>query len=368
MKFIKNFFWIFLLLVIGGYFSVAEAVQCSRSSYLVNAQMPLAVNNLTVGPDTPNGTVIFRQQFRVGGMLTTFCQASNSSYDVYKKYTYLDLPLTASSWRGGIFPNGTIYQTGVQGIGVMMAAENGPLPREVQTKYRTPAYKPYNHNFKNFLIDLFFIKIGNIQPGTIKGINLPTGAISFRAPGADILLARLAITGSINIVSQTCRVSNVTVPMGQHKIGDKLTGVGKTTEWIDASIRLTNCPRFYGTLNDGNNTYYNYTTGASNTGTFTRNTLGASISPNTSVFDNSKGILNIKSTTNSAKGVAIQLAEFSNGNFKDYIEFGSIINYDLNNNSSTTVTIPLRARYIQTESKVTPGRADATATFTLTYK
>lgn len=368
MKCIKNFFWIFLLLVIGGYSSVAEAVQCSRTSSLVNAQMPLAVNNLTVGPDTPNGTVIFRQDFRLGQQLIVDCNSSRSQYQTYKSYNYAYRPLPDSQWKGGPYPQATIYQTGVPGIGVMIAAENRPLSIDIKTKYITPANRPITHKFNLGGMVLLFIKTGNVQPGTILGSNLPYSNIRFKAPGADILLARLVISGSINIVSQTCRVSNVTVPMGQHKIGDKLTGAGKTTEWVDASIRLTNCPRFYGTLKDGNNTYYNYTTRETGIGNFTRNTLGASISPNTSVFDNSKGILNIKSTTNSAKGVAIQLAEFSNGSFKDYIEFGSIINYYLNNNSSTTVTIPLRARYIQTESKVTPGRADATATFTLTYK
>ncbi|WP_335912227.1 fimbrial protein [Shewanella indica] len=367
MKCIKNFIGAFLLLVIGGYSSVTEAVTCSRTSSLVDAQMPLAVNNLTVGPDTPIGTVIFRQDFLSGQMLSAYCNASYTSYQAYIESRYSSLPHSASPWKGGPYPKATIYQTGVPGIGVMMATSNGPFPSIINFT-RTQENRNRNYKYNNSNITLLLIKTGNVQPGTIRGINLPTASIRFKAPGTNILWARVKIRGTINIVSQTCNISNVTVPMGQHKIGDKLTGVGKTTEWVDASIRLTNCPRFYGTLKDGNNTYYNYTTRETGIGNFTRNTLGASISPNTSVFDNSKGILNIKSTTNSAKGVAIQLAEFSNGSFKDYIEFGSIINYYLNNNSSTTVTIPLRARYIQTESKITPGRADATATFTLTYK
>ncbi|BCV38574.1 hypothetical protein TUM17377_39020 [Shewanella chilikensis] len=329
--------------------------------------MPLAVNNLTVGPDTPNGTVIFRQDFQIGQMLSVNCNQSSSQYQTYKSYNYTSRPLPDSQWKGGPYPRATIYQTGVPGIGVMIAAENSPLSIDIKTKYVTPANRHVTHKFNLGGMILLFIKIGNVQPGTIRGFNLPSSNIRFKASGANILLARLAITGSINIVSQTCNVSNVTVPMGQHKIGDKLTGVGKTTEWIDASIRLTNCPRFYGTLKDGNNTYYNYTTGASNTGTYTKNILGVSISPNTSIIDNSQGIMSIKSTTNSAKGVAIQLAEFSNG-FNQYIKFGNLLNYTLLNNNRTTFTIPLKARYIQTESKVTPGRADATATFTLTYK
>ncbi|MGG7094473.1 fimbrial protein [Shewanella indica] len=368
MKCIKNFFWTFLLLVIGGFSGVVEAVTCSRSSSLVDAQMPLAVNNLTVGPDTPNGTVIFRQVFFLGQTLSVHCNSSNSQYQAYKSYNYTLRPLPDSQWHGGPYPQATIYQTGVPGIGVMISAESRPLSIDIKTKYITPANRARDHNFNLGGMVLLFIKTGNVQPGTILGSNLPSSNIRFKAPGANVLLARLKITGSINIVSQTCRVSNVTVPMGQHKIGDKLTGVGKTTEWVDASIRLTNCPRFYGTLKDGNNTYYNYTTEETGVGTFTRNTLGASISPNTSIVDSSKGIMSIKSTTNSAKGVAIQLAEFSYGNFNFYIKFGNLINYDLYNNNNTTATIPLRARYIQTESKVTPGRADATATFTLTYK
>ncbi|WP_412504066.1 fimbrial protein [Shewanella indica] len=367
MKCIKKIFWIFLLLVIGGYSSVAEAIQCSRTSSLVNAQMPLAVNNLTVGPDTPNGTVIFRQDFRVGQRLSVHCTPSSSPYQIYRSYNYTRMPLPSSQWYGGPYPRATIYQTGVPGIGVMILAENRPLPIDIKANEVTPANQFTNYNL-NLGMVLFFIKIGNVQPGTIRGFNLPSSNIRFKAPGANVLLARLAITGSINIVSQTCRVSNVTVPMGQHKIGDKLTGKGKTTEWVDASIRLTNCPRFYGTLKDGKNTNYNYTTGVVNTGNYTQNALGVSISPNTSTVDNSAGIMSIKSGTNSAQGVAIQLAEFSNRRFNNYIKFGTPWIYTLSNENSTTFTIPLRARYIQTESEVTPGRADATATFTLTYK
>ncbi|BCV60088.1 hypothetical protein TUM17384_40330 [Shewanella algae] len=343
-----------------------EAATCYRSSSLVDTQMPLAVSNLTVGPDTPIGTVIFRQDFRLGQMLSAHCNASYTSYQAYTESRYSSLPRSASPWKGGPYPKATIYQTGVPGIGVMMATSNGPFPSSINFT-RTPENRNRNYKYKNSDITLLLIKTGKVQPGTIRGMNLPTASIRFKAPGTNILWARVKIRGTINIVSQTCNISNVNVPMGQHKIGDKLTKTGAKTGWFDASIRLTNCPRFYGTLNDGNNTYYNHTTGASNTGTYTKNILGVSISPNTSIIDNSQGIMSIKSTTNSAKGVAIQLAEFSNG-FNQYIKFGNLLNYTLLNNNRTTFTIPLKARYIQTESKVTPGRADATATFTLTYK
>ncbi|WP_412501560.1 fimbrial protein [Shewanella chilikensis] len=363
-KFIGIFF-IFLSLVMQP--KMVEAVDCSRTSNFIDSQMPLAVNNLTVNPDMPNGTVIFKQNFLSGQTLSAYCNASNISYQAYIEHSYSSRPYSASPWKGGPYPQATIYQTGVPGIGVMMAANNSPFPSD--KKFKTPTQENINRDYRynNSHITLLLIKTGNVRPGTIRGMNLPTGIIRFKAPGTNFLWARVKIQGTINIVSQTCNVSNVNVPMGQHKIGDKLTTTGATTGWVDASIRLTNCPRFYGTLNDGNNTYYNYTTGASNTGTYTKNILGVSISPNTSIIDNSQGIMSIKSTTNSAKGVAIQLAEFSNG-FNQYIKFGNLLNYTLLNNNRTTFTIPLKARYIQTESKVTPGRADATATFTLTYK
>jgi type 1 fimbria pilin len=37
------------------------------------------------------------------------------------------------------------------------------------------------------------------------------------------------------------------------------------------------------------------------------------------------------------------------------------------NNDSTTQTLPLVARYIQTSDQVTPGKADAAVTFMINY-
>jgi type 1 fimbria pilin len=78
--------------------------------------------------------------------------------------------------------------------------------------------------------------------------------------------------------------------------------------------------------------------------------------------------MGLKTGAGSATGVGVQLA---NGKVSDtsptFLLFSGVQSFTMVNNNETTLTIPLVARYIQTADSVTPGKADATATFTLNY-
>lgn len=78
--------------------------------------------------------------------------------------------------------------------------------------------------------------------------------------------------------------------------------------------------------------------------------------------------MGLKTGSSSASGVGIQMAF---GEVNDvsptFINFSSTKNYTMVSSTQNTVIIPLIARYIQTESLVLPGRADASATFTINY-
>lgn len=155
--------------------------------------------------------------------------------------------------------------------------------------------------------------------------------------------------------------------MGSYEIPKIFTKVGSYTDWKDASIILTDCPRFYGTLNDGRNTF-NSDDGTSGKGTLTSNILNLTLTPNTSVIDSTTGILSVKTGTGAATGVGIQLAYGSETDTApDLVDFSLSNNYTMPDDTLTNRTFPLIARYIQTESEVTAGRADATVTFTINY-
>lgn len=96
--------------------------------------------------------------------------------------------------------------------------------------------------------DIYIIKIGPVSPGTIKGSDLPSSSMRLIPEGGNTLvLSSLNITGTINIISQTCQTPDVNVPIGQVGINQTFKGKGTASAWQDALIRLTNCPQFYGT-------------------------------------------------------------------------------------------------------------------------
>ncbi len=81
-----------------------------------------------------------------------------------------------------------------------------------------------------------------------------------------------------------------------------------------------------------------------------------------SVQDAANGVLNLTGGTGSATGVGIQLL---------YNNVPLTLQKPINTGSADTAgtfSIPLQARYYQTGSDITPGTANATATFTITYQ
>lgn len=79
------------------------------------------------------------------------------------------------------------------------------------------------------------------------------------------------------------------------------------------------------------------------------------------VLDASKGLFNITSETNSSTGVAIQLLYNSLPiQLASPLSVGTAV-------TEGTFTIPLQARYYQSGATVTPGSANGSVTFTLTY-
>lgn len=351
----------------------AFALSCSlQKGYgVMNFTLPLQSSNLTIGPGVSNGTVIYRQYFKPSRPTNIYCD-NTQSYQPTINWYYSDLPNNASDWSDSSFRAGKVYETGVAGIGIAIYTYNltyysvpfSYQPWQGETQYDSNVWQAQG----GFEFDVVLIKTGAITPGTLIGSQLPTVKYDFQAPGISAInLGSLNFSGAINIVSQTCQTPDVTVEMGKYDIAEYFTGTGKTTEWKDATINLVNCPRFYGTLNDGRNTWTS-DNGASGMGAITNNILNLTLSPNTAIIDSANGILGIKTGSGSATGVGIQMAY---GNKSDasplLVDFASSKDYSMQNSAATTQSMPLVARYIQTESTVSAGRADATVTFTINY-
>ena len=357
------------------YSSQASALSCSLSDGygVMNYTMPLQSLNLTVGPDVSNGTIIYRQYFKPSRATTINCSGNTTSYQPTISWSYSSVPNGISDWSGSPF-SGKVYETGVPGIGIAIYTYNKAVDR-----YTVPfTYQAWQEEKTTdsvswiaqggFEFDVVLIKTGSITPGTISGPQLPTVIYNFQAQSiSPLYLGSLSFSGAINVVSRTCTTPDVVVEMGTYEIPKVFTKVGSYTAWKDASIILTDCPRFYGTLNDGRNTF-NSDDGSSGMGTITNNILNLTLTPNTSVIDSTTGILSVKTGTGAATGVGIQLAYGSETDTApDLVDFSLSNNYTMPDDSLINRTFPLIARYIQTESEVTAGRADATVTFTINY-
>jgi type 1 fimbria pilin len=206
----------------------------------------------------------------------------------------------------------------------------------------------------NANIDLLLIKTSNVLPGTIQGSSLPT-VTAYRDVGdASIPSLALSYSGSINIVSQTCRTPDVIVNLGTHKAFE-FTGIGSFTAWTDFRINLNDCPMFHGIYNDA--------------GAKVGNSISYRIDPIGTAVNAEQGILMINKGTGdkdvSANGVGVQVAT----NTGTVLPLAVIRPSEIALNTNIgSVSIPLRARYVQTSATVTPGPANASASFTIIYQ
>lgn len=329
----------------------------------VSVVLPIQGTALTIGADTPNGTTIFRQHYPTRTIdATVRCDSVGLfSYEFF----FSSAPLPLANWNTGPYA-GKTYETGVPGLGVAMWQGGNAFPysRPTTACTNSSSCKLPAVNFSN---DMSIIKIGPVSPGTILGSNLPCLSLGVSQTGNFVEFSQTCFSGAINIVSQTCTTPDVNVDMGIYDIGNSFNSIGSTTKWKDASIVLYNCPRFYGTLNDGQKTYAS-DDGSFGVGNITRNVIALKLTPNTNILDGANGVMALKSSPDSASGIGIQLAYGTESDSSPQpVNFQTQNSYPQESSSITEVRLPLVARYIQTDSVVTPGKADGTVTFTITY-
>lgn len=81
------------------------------------------------------------------------------------------------------------------------------------------------------------------------------------------------------------------------------------------------------------------------------------------------GVLAITPATDAASNVGIELVDALNGNEHKIVFGQAIVLGRTPVNASSTLQLPMRGRYIQTQTgKVGPGTANGTATFTIEYQ
>lgn len=332
--------------------------------------MPLQVASITVGRDVELGAVVYRQRYTSGSPIIADC--SGPPFDISIGYNFRSTPRGLSSWSTGIYA-GKVYLTDVAGLGVVYnSPRQGVLPRVgSRAPFCSGAAKCSVHYANVSEFELLLIKIGNVGQGTILGENLPTVQNFMDIGNTNVMGFTMGISGSINIVSRTCDTPNITVPMGSYMTSE-FKGLNSATPWKNFAITLNNCPAFQGsysgagpswTANAGNNPG-----GSATNGTLDSNTLQFRIDPSRAPINAPSGVLALDPAAAgfapAAGGVGVQIATS-----RAELPLATAQSSGLTlNTTSSSYSIPLRARYLQTSAPVTPGPANASATFTIIYQ
>ncbi|KEY58582.1 fimbrial protein [Serratia sp. DD3] len=343
--------------------SVSASCSMASRSPPLNMNIPLQASNITVGPDTANGTVIYRQTYKPSFNDKMVECTTTAGFILERAVTVTPYPL--SSWSGSPYP-GHVYNTNIPGIGIAIWNAGTAFPFTVNLAGSNSTILTYGPSW--FTFDISLIKIGNVSPGSLTGASLPCISHKLGQAGSVVPAVSACFTGAINIVSRTCTTPDISVSLGNYDV-KKFTGLNSTTSWIDSSIKLTNCPVFYGTYPDtGSNTYVSWSeSGSSSLGTPVNNKISLTLTPNTSVINATNGIMSIDtSAQNAASGVGIQVAA-GTASSPTLFNFNSVTQQAMLSTQGSNVSIPLVARYIQTSPQVTPGTANGKITFTINY-
>ena len=371
----------FLCLLIFSNAALAET--CSLDSASVfksasNVSMPLNISSIAVSNDIPDGTIIYQQKYVPSySSISVNCDESRSWYYVM---SLTNTPMPRSSWTGTIISHeswaaeyswdGYIYETGIPGIGITisMMSVRRPAPGIVGTNcYASKSCTDAGMKARAIIA---LVKTGPISAGVINAGNFPTMKVALGREATNITLYTLSFTGSLNVTLPTCTTPDFNVSLGKWTT-EHFAGKGSSTPWVAANIVLSNCGNFIGSNVSGDMSDGNYWSdnGSSFSSMMQWNTWSITLSPVSSVLDSASGIMSVdNSDTSAAKGIGIQLSSGDTTSADSHIiDFGTALTGTFNSDGSSSVIIPLSARYIQTEDSVTTGMANGKLVYTVSY-
>lgn len=383
-----------LLFVVGAACLLVSPVTLATVNCVPGAANPpiidtirLAPMNISAGQDIPVGTVIYRGSWSSKAPSGEHMVCSGSSrnqepfsFAMNSIVENVSRPLINTSTMYG----NSVYDSGIPGIGVVFTDGTSPITHTGMTEERRLLNMTASNNVPlgvqrtsgaTRFIEL--IKTGPISPGsyTLSASTLPKIRLTYNnisgytgATGLPISSNILQFDASITVNTQSCITPDVNVNLGTHDISQAFSGVGSKTGWVRAGLELTNCPTFYGFYNQSN-TAQIFIGNAGGTGSIPAsiaNTISAQFTPNTSVVDGPNGVMGLDSTaTPAATGVGIQLG-WGEGNPVPF-NLSQAQAMVLPKDGRSTIPVPLYARYIQTNTAITPGKANGKVTFLINY-
>lgn len=321
----------------------------------VNVNVPLS-GTFSVPEGAPVGTIIASGD--VTDTANRFVEIKcNKTDQFYNRFNLSFVPAPSDGWSP---PAGQrVYKTSVQGVGLHFYFISGQMSADT-TCSNTTSCKSYPLGSWSYRL----VKTGPVASGVISGSSLPQISRYRGQSDSMVNLLNISFSGSATITVPTCTTPEVTVDMGTWDI-NKFTGKDSVTGWRDATIKMVNCQRFYG------NGYAKFNLSGQVTSDFRQNnTWTLKLTPQNGTINSSTGIMSIDTTQiKAASGLGIQLSYGTTSSAgTELVNFASTKTASIPTTGVSTITIPLAARYIQTENTVKPGKANGKATFTITYK
>lgn len=327
--------------------------------------MPIS-GTISVPPNTPVGKEIYRQNVNLANPSATFIYCTTAG-QYYYSFQYLTTPITPPTYSS------VVYNTNISGIGIKFSTSilsAGDFPATAASPTCTSAASSCGWVY-GFTAPSWFSLIktaDTIAPGTLQASSLPSVVYSLGQSGNMVNIYKISLSGSLQITAPTCNITpasqSMTVNMGKHDIAD-FTGKGATTEWKNASIQLANCGQFFGN-SQGGNTMATFNGTVVTYNSLTNNYLSITLSPLNGIQDAAKGIMKIDASSGSASGVGIQLSttESTSG----LVNLSTPVTQSLPKDGTQSITVPLYARYIQTENSIVAGNANGRLEYVITYQ
>lgn len=182
-----------------------------------------------------------------------------------------------------------------------------------------------------------------VTTGPITGGTTSSGIVfqetsSIGSKAQKTLVVSFSLTPT-TVVALSCSTPDLTVTMGTY-LASSFTGPGSSSKPVSFNVAVNNCPAGMTSIQ------YQF---ASASG----------------VVDASQGVIALASGSTAA-GIGVQLKTGSSNTALAYNQQYTLSSY--NTNTGGSYTIPLKAAYYQTGTTVTPGRAKAIVTFSMTYQ
>jgi type 1 fimbria pilin len=310
-----------------------------------------AVGNFTVNP----GNITVQRDVATGQPMTDWYYSNEAvsyrkcNYDSQLQYRIENGIKSYNGRSSGLSYNGeTVLDTNLRGVGVIFQGRtransgNWTQWQGFPSGSVEQAITKIPHNRQDWPIfenqaRIRLIKTGNIQPGILSGTAsyFITGIRETNSWNPELPVTFSG--GQVNTLACTMSTPDVMIALGEYKKSD-FNGPGSASNWKDFNIDL-NCDQ---------NARINVRVNA------TADPLA--IVDGVMQLDKASGDL-------TAAGVGIQLGYRSGS----AVQFGQE-KYYWTSTSGGFENIQLRARYYQTAQTIMAGKANGTATLTLTYK